>query len=128
MRVLAKGLIDLGILHCSLEEALDPQNQYHRRYTLHGVSHMLGIDVHDCAKARTENYRYGKLKAGMALTVEPGLYFQPDDGTIPEKFRGIGVRIEDDVIVTDSGYDNLSSILPSAADAVEHWIAQIQNR
>jgi Xaa-Pro aminopeptidase len=128
MRVLAQGLIDIGILRCSLDEALDPQNQYFRRYSLHGVSHMLGLDVHDCAKARTENYRYGKLKPGMVLTVEPGLYFQPDDGTVPEKFRGIGVRIEDDVVVTDSGYENLSSILPSAADAVEHWIAQTQNR
>jgi Xaa-Pro aminopeptidase len=128
MRVLAQGLIDLGVLRCSLEEALDPQKQYYRRYTLHGVSHMLGIDVHDCAKARTENYRYGTLKAGMALTVEPGLYFQPDDGTVPERFRGIGVRIEDDVIVTAGGHENLSAILPSAADAVELWIAQIQNR
>jgi len=128
MRVLAQGLIDLGILRCSLDEALDPQKQYYRRYTLHGVSHMLGIDVHDCAKARSENYRYGKLKTGMALTVEPGLYFQPDDDTVPERFRGIGVRIEDDVIVTANGHENLSAILPSAADAVELWIAQIQNR
>jgi Xaa-Pro aminopeptidase len=128
MRVLARGLIDLGILKCSLEEALDPQKQYYRRYTLHGTSHMLGIDVHDCAKARTENYRYGKLKTGMALTVEPGLYFQPDDGTVPERFRGIGVRIEDDVVVTESGHENLSAILPAAANAVEMWIAQIQSR
>jgi Xaa-Pro aminopeptidase len=128
MRVLAQGLIDLDILKCSLDEALDPQKQYYRRYTLHGTSHMLGIDVHDCAKARTENYRYGKLKAGMALTVEPGLYFQPDDATVPESFRGIGVRIEDDAVVTDSGCDNLTAIIPSAADAVEMWIAQIQSR
>jgi Xaa-Pro aminopeptidase len=128
MRVLAQGLIDLGIVKCSLDEALDPQKQYYRRYTLHGTSHMLGLDVHDCAKARIENYRYGKLKAGMALTVEPGLYFQPDDATVPERFRGIGVRIEDDVVVTDSGCDNLTAILPSAADAVEMWIAQIQSR
>ncbi len=128
MRVMAQGLIDFGVLRCSLQEALDPQKQYYRRYTLHGVSHMLGIDVHDCAKARTENYRYGQLKTGMALTVEPGLYFQPDDGTVPERFRGIGVRIEDDVVVTEDGHENLSAILPSAADAVEMWIAQIQNR
>jgi len=128
MRVLARGLIELGILKCSLEEALDPQKQYYRRYTLHTTSHMLGIDVHDCAKARIENYRYGKLKTGMALTVEPGLYFQADDGTVPERFRGIGVRIEDDVVVTESGHENLSAILPSAADAVEMWIAQIQSR
>jgi len=128
MRALAHGLIDLGILKCSLDEALDPQNQYYRRYSLHGTSHMLGIDVHDCAKARTENYRYGKLQTGMALTVEPGLYFQTDDATVPERFRGIGVRIEDDVVVTASGHENLSAILPSAADAVEMWIAAIQSR
>ncbi|HLI97441.1 MAG TPA: aminopeptidase P family protein [Candidatus Baltobacteraceae bacterium] len=128
MRVLAQGLIDLGILKCSLDEALDPQKQYHKRYTLHNVSHMLGLDVHDCAKAREENYRYGKLKTGMSLTVEPGLYFQPDDGTVPERFRGIGVRIEDDVVVTAEGHENLSAILPSAPDAVEEWISRIQTR
>ncbi|HEY9181518.1 MAG TPA: aminopeptidase P family protein, partial [Candidatus Baltobacteraceae bacterium] len=116
MRVLAQGLIDLRILKCSLDEALDPQKQYHKRYTLHNVSHMLGLDVHDCARAREENYRFGKLQAGMSLTVEPGLYFQPDDGTVPEHFRGIGVRIEDDVVVTRDGHENLSRILPSAPD------------
>lgn len=128
MRVLAQGLIDLGILKCSLDEALDPQKQYFKRYTLHNVSHMLGLDVHDCAKAREENYRYGQLKTGMALTVEPGLYFQPDDGTVPERFRGIGVRIEDDVIVTADGHENLSAILPSAPDAVEAWVSEVQAR
>lgn len=127
MRVLAQGLIDLNILRCSLDEALDPDKQFYRRYSLHNVSHMLGIDVHDCAKARSENYRYGKLREGMALTVEPGLYFQPDDATVPQAFRGIGVRIEDDVVVTTGGYENLSSILPSAPDAVEDWIARVQS-
>jgi Xaa-Pro aminopeptidase len=126
MRVLAEGLIELGILKCTLDEALDPQKQYYKRYTLHGVSHMLGIDVHDCAQARAEMYRYGKLQPGMALTVEPGLYFQPDDATVPERFRGIGVRIEDDVVVTADGYDNLSSIMPSAPDEVEAWMSSVQ--
>jgi Xaa-Pro aminopeptidase len=125
MRVLAQGLIDLGILHCSLDEALDPQNQYYRRYTLHNVSHMLGLDVHDCAHARAENYRYGTLREGMVLTVEPGLYFQPDDATVPPELRGIGVRIEDDIVVTASGRENLSGILPSQPDAVERWIAEL---
>jgi Xaa-Pro aminopeptidase len=125
MRVLTEGLIDLGVLKCSLDEALDPANQYYRRYTLHGVSHMLGIDVHDCAKARSENYRYGTLREGTVLTVEPGLYFQPDDATVPDNLRGIGVRIEDDVVVTASGRENLSAILPSKADAVERWIADL---
>ena len=125
MRVLAQGLIDLHVLKCSLEEALDPEKQFYKRYTLHNVSHMLGIDVHDCAKARTENYRYGKLQAGMVLTVEPGLYFQPDDATVPENLRGIGVRIEDDVLVTQNGCENLSSILPSEPGEVEAWISGI---
>jgi Xaa-Pro aminopeptidase len=125
MRVLAQGLIDLRILACSLDEALDPQRQFYRRYTLHGVSHMLGIDVHDCAKARSENYRYGKLREGMVLTVEPGLYFQPDDETVPERFRGIGVRIEDDVAVTSDGFENFSAILPSTSADVESWIAAL---
>jgi len=128
MRVLAQGLIDLHILKTSLEEALDPSNLFYKRYTLHNVSHMLGIDVHDCAKARAETYRYGKLDAGMALTVEPGLYFQPDDATVPEAFRGIGVRIEDDVIVTEDGCDNLSGILPSAPDDVEAWMKEVWDR
>ena len=125
MRVLAEGLIDLGILRVSLDEALDPERQYYRRYTLHNVSHMLGLDVHDCAQARAEHYRYGALREGMVLTVEPGLYFQPDDATVPERFRGIGVRIEDDIVVTASGRENLSAILPSRADAVERWIAEL---
>jgi Xaa-Pro aminopeptidase len=125
MRVLAEGLIDLGVLTCSLDEALDPESQYYRRYTLHNVSHMLGLDVHDCAHARAENYRYGTLREGMVLTVEPGLYFQPDDETVPVELRGIGVRIEDDIVVTSGGRENLSAILPSKADAVERWIADL---
>jgi Xaa-Pro aminopeptidase len=126
IRVLAEGLIDLGILKGSLDEALDPDRLFHRRYTLHGVSHMLGLDVHDCANARVQEYRYGTLREGMVLTVEPGLYFQPDDATVPERFRGIGVRIEDDVAVTASGPENLSASLPSRADAVEGWIAALR--
>ena len=99
-----KGSSDLGILEVSLEEALDPrQAQFYKRYSLHNVSHMLGLDVHDCAQAREQEYKFGKLRAGMVLTVEPGLYFQPDDATVPERYRGIGVRIEDDVAVTDAG-------------------------
>jgi Xaa-Pro aminopeptidase len=127
MRVLASGLIDLGILAGSLEEELDPERAFYRRYTLHNVSHMLGIDVHDCARARAESYRYGKLREGMVLTVEPGLYFQPDDTTVPERFRGIGVRIEDDLAVTAGPPENLSAILPSRASDVERWIAETRS-
>jgi Xaa-Pro aminopeptidase len=123
-RVLAYGLVELGILE-DAEFALRPEQQLQKRYTLHNTSHMLGIDVHDCAKARNEVYRYGKLKPGMVLTVEPGLYFQPDDLTVPKKYRGIGVRIEDDVLVTATGMKNLSGSIPRDADAVERWMAKI---
>lgn len=121
MRVLARGLEDLGILE-SAEEALKDENQFYKRYSLHNVSHMLGLDVHDCAKARQEAYKFGKLKAGMVLTVEPGLYFQENDLTVPEKYRGIGVRIEDDVLVTETGMRNLSEDIPTEPDEVEAWM------
>lgn len=124
MEVLAQGLFDLGILQEEPELALRKDRQLHRRYTLHGVSHMLGIDVHDCANARDSHYR-GDLAEGYVLTVEPGLYFQANDLTVPEEYRGIGVRIEDDVLVTATGSKNLSAGLPRRADDVEAWMKQI---
>jgi len=124
MRVLAHGLERLGILP-SAEEALRDDKLFYKRYSLHNVSHMLGLDVHDCAKARAETYKFGRLVPGMVLTVEPGLYFQLDDLTVPERYRGIGVRIEDDVVITADGYENLSADLPSEPDAVEAWVRSL---
>lgn len=124
MRVLAVGLERLGILE-DAEEALKDENQFYKRYTLHNTSHMLGLDVHDCAKARAENYKYGQLKPGMVLTVEPGLYFQRDDLTVPAKYRGIGVRIEDDVLVTSRGCRVLSEAIPKEVRDVEAWMARV---
>ena len=121
MRVLAHGLVGLGVLE-DAEAALAEDSQLYRRYTLHGVSHMLGIDVHDCAHARQETYRKGPLEVGYVLTVEPGLYFQPDDLTVPEDLRGIGVRIEDDIVITEDGCRNLSAALPRDPDGVEAWM------
>ncbi len=86
MKVLAQGLFDLGILKEEPEVALRPEQQLHRRYTLHGTSHMLGLDVHDCANARDEMYRDGVLEEGYVLTVEPGLYFQSER---PHGARGV---------------------------------------
>jgi Xaa-Pro aminopeptidase len=125
MKVLAEGLERLGILTTSAEVALAEEHQFYKRYSLHNISHMLGLDVHDCAEARQEAYKFGKLKPGMVLTIEPGLYFQEDDLTVPEEYRGIGVRIEDDVLVTESGHENLSSAFPRQVDEVEAWIARL---
>jgi Xaa-Pro aminopeptidase len=90
------------------------------------VSHHLGLDVHDCAKARKENYTDAVLREGMILTVEPGLYIQPDDELFAAEYRGIGIRIEDDVLVTASGCLNLSERIPRHPDAVEEWIRTLQ--
>jgi Xaa-Pro aminopeptidase len=88
---------------------------------------MLGLDVHDCANARDECYT-GELQPGYVLTVEPGLYFQPNDLTVPEEFRGIGIRIEDDVLVTATGSHVLSAALPTHPDDIEEWMASVQGR
>jgi Xaa-Pro aminopeptidase len=128
MRVLAYGLERLGILPTSADEALRDENQFYKRYSLHNVSHMLGLDVHDCAAARMEAYKFGKLKTGMVLTVEPGLYFQLDDLTVPARYRGIGVRIEDDVLVTAKGCRILSDFIPRRAGDVEKWMATSSKR
>ena len=104
----------------------DDGTAYYRRYMVHGTSHHLGLDVHDCAQARREMYMDGMLEPGMVFTIEPGLYFQPDDLTVPEEFRGIGVRIEDDIVVTEDGCVNLSADIPRTADAVEAWIRDAQ--
>ena len=121
-KVLAHGLADMGVLTVSAEEALKPENGFHRRWTLHNVSHMLGIDVHDCAQARKEEYMK-PLEVGMVLTVEPGLYIQPDDELFAPEYRGIGIRIEDDVLVTKDGVENLSGNLPRHPDEIEKWMA-----
>ena len=125
MTVLAHGLDDMGILPVPAEEALDKESGLYRRWTLHGTGHMLGLDVHDCSAARSENYLDGKLEPGMVLTVEPGLYFQSSDLLVPESLRGIGIRIEDDVLVTDDGCRNLSGSLARTADDVEAWMAAL---
>lgn len=122
MAVIARKTAEWGFLPVSAEESLQPDNQFHRRYMVHGTSHHLGLDVHDCAQARRELYLDGELQEGMVFTIEPGLYFQPDDLTVPEEFRGIGVRIEDDIVVTADGAVNLSAAIPRTAAEVEAWV------
>ncbi|MGX6606701.1 aminopeptidase P family protein [Micromonosporaceae bacterium Da 78-11] len=123
MRVLAEGLHDLDLLPVSVDEAMSEQSTIYRRWTLHGFGHMLGIDVHDCSNARNESYRDGELGEGYVLTVEPGLYFQPEDDLVPEELRGVGIRIEDDVLVTADGHRNLSAGLPRTSAEVEAWLS-----
>lgn len=124
--VIARRTAEWGILPVSAEEAMDPDTgHHHRRYMVHGTSHHLGLDVHDCAQARRELYAGGTLQPGMVFTIEPGLYFQIDDLTVPEEYRGIGVRIEDDILLTEDGPVNLSADIPRTADEVEAWVARL---
>ncbi|WP_220093675.1 aminopeptidase P family protein [Flexivirga caeni] len=127
IRVIAEHLYEWGLLPegVDVEATLDKDTgQFHRRWMVHGTSHHLGLDVHDCALALREDYTDGELRPGMILTVEPGLYFKADDELVPEELRGIGVRIEDDVLVTDTGHEVLSSAIPSELAEVEAWIAR----
>jgi len=128
MEVLARGLERMGILPEPAQTALQEDRQLYKRYTLHSVSHWLGLDVHDCARARETAWTTEPLVPGMVLTVEPGLYLQADDLTVPERYRGIGVRLEDDVLVTDDGHLVLSAALPTHPDAVEAWMAELWAR
>ncbi|WP_030803471.1 aminopeptidase P family protein [Streptomyces sp. NRRL S-337] len=118
MRVIAEGLTEWGVLK-------DPEGDFHRRYTLCSSGHMLGLDVHDCAQARADAYLDGVLAEGQVLTVEPGLYLQPDDVTLPPDLRGIGVRIEDDLVITADGARLMSGALPRTPEAVEAWMGEL---
>ncbi|MDO5025992.1 MAG: aminopeptidase P family protein [Trueperella sp.] len=125
MQTIAEHLERWGILPVSAEESLAGTAQYHRRWMPHGTSHHLGIDVHDCAQAKRELYQDAVLEPGMIFTIEPGLYFREDDLKVPEQFRGIGVRIEDDILITEHGAERLSESIPRTADEVEEWMARI---
>jgi len=157
VRVVTEGLVDLGLIPTSVDDALEMH--LYREFFMHGTSHWLGMDVHDCGSTRIEG-KPRPLEAAMAFTVEPGIYINPDrptvtytlqaydmderferrlrlgpaakaledeetsdsptvDHEIPEEFLGIGIRIEDDVLVTDDGFENLSAGVPVEMDAIE---------
>jgi Xaa-Pro aminopeptidase len=120
--VLAAGLRRLGVLPVPAEESLREDCGLHRRWTLCAPGHMLGLDVHDCECARQERYTDGVLEPGQVLTVEPGLYFQSGDELLPPALRGLGIRIEDDVLVTSDGCELLSGALPRTPGDIEAWM------
>ncbi|MBT0770386.1 aminopeptidase P family protein [Kineosporia sp. J2-2] len=126
MKVIAATLAEWELIPATAEESLAKDGQFHRRWMVHGTSHHLGIDVHDCAQARKEMYLDAELRPGMVFTIEPGLYFGPHDLLAPEELRGIGVRIEDDVLVTEDGVENLSAGLPRRPDEIEAWMASLR--
>ena len=121
LRGLVDGLVALGLLAGDVDELV--ANEAYKPYYMHQTSHWLGLDVHDVG-----SYRQGgqprPLEPGMVFTVEPGLYVARDDEKAPEAFRGIGIRIEDDVAITATGHENLTDAIPKAPDEVEALVSR----
>lgn len=115
VKVLTKGLIRLGILEGKLSKLIE--EEAHKPFYMHRTGHWLGMDVHDVGSYKQEG-QWRPFEPGMVLTVEPGLYLA-DDPAIPEPYRHIGIRIEDDVLITEDGYEILSAGVPKDPDAIE---------
>ncbi|HEX5834558.1 MAG TPA: Xaa-Pro aminopeptidase [Pyrinomonadaceae bacterium] len=121
VEVLTEGMVELGLLKGDPEQLI--KDKQHEKFYMHGLGHMLGIDVHDVGR-----YYFGKesraLEPGVVMTVEPGIYIAPDTEDVPEKYLGIGVRIEDDVLCTNNGPRVLTSKVPKQADEIEALMAR----
>lgn len=116
LRTLCEGLIDLGLVKGDVDEVIEEGD--YKRYFMHRTGHWLGMDVHDVGRYLNAG-ESRPLEPGMYLTVEPGLYIASDDEQAAEEFRGIGVRIEDDILVTETGPRNMTAAVPKAVDEVE---------
>jgi Xaa-Pro aminopeptidase len=119
VRAIAEGLIELKLLTGTADEAI--ANETYRRFYMHNTSHWLGLDVHDAGAYRVKG-EARTLDAGIVFTVEPGIYIAADDETAPAEFRGIGVRIEDDVAMNADGCEILTASIPRRADEIEALI------
>ncbi|MDW7549691.1 Xaa-Pro aminopeptidase [Pseudoalteromonas peptidolytica] len=115
MKVLTEGLVDLGILAGDVNELLDAQAC--KAFYMHGLGHWLGLDVHDVGEYKLDEADR-PFEPGMVLTIEPGLYFD-EDAQVPDEYKGIGIRIEDDLLVTDTGYENLTALVPKTITEIE---------
>jgi Xaa-Pro aminopeptidase len=124
VRVLARGFIDLGLCRGTLDEVLEKED--YKRFYMHRTGHWLGLDVHDAGDYK-ERGAWKALQPGMTLTVEPGCYVRPGDG-VPERFWNIGVRIEDDALVTAAGCEILTGGAPKRVDDVEALMRDLQRK
>ncbi|ATF91126.1 Xaa-Pro aminopeptidase [Cedecea neteri] len=118
VRIMVKGLVKLGILKGDVDQLI--ASNAHRAFFMHGLSHWLGLDVHDVGAYGLDKSRV--LEPGMVITVEPGLYIAPD-ADVPAQYRGIGIRIEDDIVITEDGNENLTASVVKSADDIEALMA-----
>ena len=114
--ILTEGLLGLGLLKGSREECIESES--YRKFFMHRTGHWLGMDVHDVGDYKVDN-QWRELEPGMVMTVEPGLYIAPDCQDVEAKWRGIGVRIEDDVLVTKAGHEVLTQAVPKTVADIE---------
>ncbi|NRN27230.1 Xaa-Pro aminopeptidase [Photorhabdus heterorhabditis] len=119
VRIMVEELVKLGIMHGEVEHLIE--TKAYRQFFMHGLSHWLGLDVHDVGHYGVERDRI--LEPGMVLTVEPGLYIAPD-ADVPLEYRGIGIRIEDDIVITETGNENLTASVVKGADEIEALMAK----
>jgi Xaa-Pro aminopeptidase len=128
IELLTEGMKKLGLLKGKTQDLI--KKKAYMKYYMHGVGHYLGMDVHDAGRYFTDPQakKSRPFEPGMVLTVEPGLYIPPDDKDAPAKYRGIGVRIEDDVLVTEDGNVNLTAKCPKQAEEIEEIMAQAQRK
>ena len=115
--LLCKGMIRLGILKGSYKKLI--KKKAHKKYYPHGIGHWMGIDVHDQASYKDEDAKEIPLKKGMVMTIEPGIYIDENDKSVPQKYRGIGIRIEDNILVTKVSYENLSKDIAKSIEEIE---------
>jgi Xaa-Pro aminopeptidase len=122
--LLTEGLVKLGILKGDVKKLI--KNKKHKTYYPHGIGHWMGLDVHDNAPYTYKDKKEIPLKQGMVLTIEPGLYLNKNDKNIPKKYRGIGIRIEDDILITKDGYKNLSKDIVKNISDIESLMGTVQ--
>jgi Xaa-Pro aminopeptidase len=115
--LLCAGMVKLGILKGDVKKLL--KKQKHKKYYPHGIGHWMGIDVHDQAPYKDAKGEELLLQSGMVMTIEPGIYIDKNDTSVPKKYRGIGIRIEDDILVTENGYENLSKDIAKTIQEIE---------
>lgn len=119
---LSQSLVNLGVLKGDAKEIY--KSGQHKKYYPHGTGHWLGLDVHDQCPYLDDQCKDIELREGMVFTVEPGLYFPEDDDSLPENLKGIGIRIEDDILVTKNGNENLTRAIPKTIEEIEFQCAQ----